>query len=282
MSFTSRLSRLTATCLFALALTACDDAAAPAEQTAAPSAAAPAASATADKPNFTVFSQPAYPPFSIRDVHGEMAGLDIDLLKAIAEVEDFTVTFLPHDLKGILDTLETGQADIVSGVHITAENQAGFDFSLPYLESNYIAMTNGKIKSFNELQGKSIAVKQGGASEAQLKADGVTDKIISTPSLYLAVSELKQGNAVAVYDVHVSLNTYLKENPGYHSTVDEKAGKISFGFAMVKENDILKSKLDKGLNTIRANGTYQQIIDKWSGYTYGHNNAQSPAPALSK
>ena len=45
--------------------------------------------------------------------------------------------------------------------------------------------------------------------------------------------------------------------------VDEKSGKIPFGWVMKKGNLALKEKLDKGLDDLKADGTYDQIVKKW-------------------
>ena len=235
-----------------------------------------AAAADADsKPTYVVVTQPYHPPFSIRNSDGSMGGLDVELLQAVAKVEDFNVQVLPHDLSGMLDTLQNGQADIATSIQITPENQNTFLFSQPYLESGYGALVpvNSKIKNIAELQGKTIAVTAGGTVEKQLRSSSLTDKITPTKTLYLALKEVQQGNAAAVYSTEVALKPYLQQNPDYMFVADEKAGQIQFGFALEKRGGPLQGKINKGLSTLRTNGTYQKIINQWL------NNAPPPSPA---
>lgn len=267
---TTRLSLLA---VLAFALAACDDGGSPPPQAAAKpntQQTAPAEQEGEEKPTFVVFAQPDHPPLTIRSADGQLSGLDIDLLKAIAEVEGFNLNILPHSLNGLLDMLDTGQADIVTGIQITSDKQANFDFSQPYLESGYgvLIPKDSKVKSFADLQGKALSVSQGGTSENQLRSAAITDKIVPTKTLYLAVSELKLGNVAGAYGTTAALGPHLKSNPGYSIVADDKSGKIQFAFAIVKDNGLLKTKLDKGFATIRANGTYQQILNKWTGFSY--------------
>lgn len=276
-------ARLSLPFFLAFALAACEDGGSPPPAQAAPAATQPGPNADAnqnadEKPTYVVFSQPDHPPLTIRAEDGQLSGLDVDLLKAISEVEGFNLNFLPHKLDGLLDMLDNGQADIVTGIQITADKQANFDFSQPYLESGYgvLVSNSSKIKSLSELQGKPLSVSQGGTSESHLRSSGLTDKIVPAKTLYLAVSELKLGNVAGAYGTTAALGPHLKNNPDYSVIADDKSGKIQFGFAIVKENSLLKSKLDKGFATIRANGTYQQILNKWTGFSYTKQPADSP------
>ena len=72
------------------------------------------------------------------------------------------------------------------------------------------------------------------------------------------------GTAEGVYDVDSVLNTYfLQSGSEYYTLVDEKSGKVAFSWVMKKGNTELKAKLDKGLEDIKADGTYDKIIQKW-------------------
>lgn len=255
-----------------ICLTACDSGS---SSNAAPEKAAPptptpvvaASTPASDKPNYVVVSQYSYPPFATRDANGGLVGMDMDLLNAIAEKQGFTLTFLPHNMSGLLDNVNEGRADIVAtGVNITPERLEKYEFSKPYLEGNWVALLNAdkvQVKSWADLKNKPIAVQQSSLSETQLKATEITNQPVLVKTVYLGLTAVNKDEAAAVYDVDSVLDTYLKDNPAYYTVVDEKSGKIPFGFVMKKGNTELKAKLDKGIDEIRADGTYQKIIDKW-------------------
>lgn len=230
---------------------------------------APIAASTpaSDKPNYVVVSQYSYPPFATRAADGSLIGMDMDLLNAIAEKQGFTLTFLPHNMSGLLENVDEGRADIVAtGVNITPERLEKYEFSKPYLEGNWVALLNRekhKVALWDELKNKSIAVQESSLSETQLKSTQITNQPFLVKTVYLGLNAVNKGDAVAVYDVDSVLNTYFKDNPNYYTVVDEKSGKIPFGFVMKKGNTELKAKLDKGIDEIQADGTYQKILDKW-------------------
>lgn len=220
--------------------------------------------------NYKVVSQPSYPPFALLDEKGKVTGMDIDILNAIGEKQNISFTFLPHDMKGLLETVNTGQADIVAtGVNITPERQAQYDFSTPYLEASWVAVLdkskNPNIKSFEELREKPIATQGASLSETQLQATGITKQIVPVKTVYLGLASVSQGKATAVYDVDAVLNTSLKDNKNLYSVVDEKSGKVPFGFVFKKGNTQLKAKIDAGLVAIKKDGTFDKIQQKWYG-----------------
>lgn len=256
-----------------ICLTACDsgssstNAAPEKAATPTPTPVVAASTPASDKPNYVVVSQYSYPPFATRDANGGLVGMDMDLLNAIAEKQGFTLTFLPHNMSGLLDNVNEGRADIVAtGVNITPERLEKYEFSKPYLEGNWVALLNAdkvQVKSWADLKNKPIAVQQSSLSETQLKATEITNQAVLVKTVYLGLTAVNKDEAAAVYDVDSVLDTYLKDNPAYYTVVDEKSGKIPFGFVMKKGNTELKAKLDKGIDEIRADGTYQKIIDKW-------------------
>ena len=249
---------------------ACSDNASQQSNASAPVAKADVASAPAsnsNQPSYVVVSQASYPPFATRGENGEMVGLDIDILNAIAAKEGFKLNFIPHNMDGLLDTLNAGTADIVAtGVNITPEREKMYDFSVPYLEGSWVALLNKdktQISKWADLQGKTVAVQESSLSETQLKNTGLNVQPLPLKTVYLGLNAVHSGDATAVYDVDSVLNTYLKKGSPLYTVVDEKSGKIPFGFVVKKGNAELKAKLDKGIADIKADGTYQKILDKW-------------------
>ena len=226
------------------------------------------ASAHTTGEQYIVVGQPSYPPFSIRGEKGEMIGLDIDLLNAIAQREGFALRFIPHEMTGLLDTVNNGQADIVAtGINVTSEREEKYTFSQPYLEGSWVVLLNKnktQYRSLTDLQGKTVAAQQDSLAEKQLLASGITDKIETVKTVHLGVNAVNMGTAEGVYDVDSVLNTYfLQSGSEYYTLVDEKSGKVTFSWVMKKGNTELKAKLDKGLEDIKADGTYDKIIKKW-------------------
>ena len=77
-----------------------------------------------------------FKPFEFENDNGEMVGIDLDLLKAIAEDQGFTYELQVVGFNAAVMALETGAADaVIAGMSITPEREELYDFSDPYFES---------------------------------------------------------------------------------------------------------------------------------------------------
>ena len=106
-------------------------------------------------------------------------------------------------------------------------------------------------------------VQASSLSETQLKNTAISTDILPLKTVYLGIAAVGKGEADAIYDVDSVLDTYLKPNTPFIKIVDEESDKIPFGFVFKKGNSQLKTKIDQGLEKIKADGTYQKILNKW-------------------
>jgi ABC-type amino acid transport substrate-binding protein len=101
------------------------------------------------------------------------AGLDIDLMTAIAESLGATAEFIPYqgtDFNGIFDALNAGEYDcVVAGTTVTPEREKKAKFVPPYLISGQSlavdTMRLPHVRSIDDLDGLTIGVQQGNTSQ---------------------------------------------------------------------------------------------------------------------
>src|SRR5699024_4374703 len=89
---------------------------------------------TSGAESYTVGVDNTYPPFEFT-VDGELIGIDIDLINAIAEDQGFDITIEQMDFSGIIPSMQAKELDIgMGGMSITDERKKTVDFSEPYFE----------------------------------------------------------------------------------------------------------------------------------------------------
>ncbi|GAB7081771.1 transporter substrate-binding domain-containing protein [Megalodesulfovibrio paquesii] len=77
------------------------------------------------------------PPFAYQDEEGAWTGIAVVLWRTIMEHRNQTCTFIPMDLPGLLQALETGSIDAgVSALSITSSREQHMDFSYPYYDTD--------------------------------------------------------------------------------------------------------------------------------------------------
>ena len=123
------------------------------------------------------------PPFSYVD-GTTMTGISNDILQRVAEIENFTIDYVPLKFDALIPSIQAGQIDIaVSGIFVTEERKRVVDFSDPYHIQGAILVAphDSDINGVEDLQGKRLAAEQGSAplniANANAEEWGVTIRI---------------------------------------------------------------------------------------------------------
>lgn len=219
---------------------------------------------------FTIATDTTFAPFEFRDPStGELVGIDMDILRAIAKDQGFEVNIQSLGFQAALSAVTSGQADgVIAGMSITDERKKIFDFSEPYFDSGVqmaVAKNNDTIKGYEDLKGQTVVAKSGseGLAEAEKlsKQYGFTVKPLDqSATMYESV---KNQSAVAVFDDYPVLAYGITQGNGL-KVVTEKIPGGQYGFAVAKgKNGELLSAFNDGLAKLKASGEYQQILDKY-------------------
>ncbi len=215
-----------------------------------------------------VGTEPAFPPFEMQAPNGKgFTGFDIDLFKAIGEESGLDIQFQSMPFDGLIPALQAKNIDAaISGMTITPERAQTIDFTRPYFQSGLaIAVKKddkGKIKSFDDLEDKKVAVAIGttGAQEAQ-KIPGV--QITTFDNSALALQELSNGNVDAVVnDAPVTLYAIKVGNLGNVEVVGELLTEEYYGIALPKGSPNLK-KVNAALDELLKGDKYRELYQKW-------------------
>ncbi|MDK4683710.1 transporter substrate-binding domain-containing protein [Kingella negevensis] len=218
------------------------------------------------KPQYWAMSNVSYPPFSFRNKDGFLTGLDIDLLNAIAEKERIEIKIMPQEMDSLFRRLDEDATDIIlGGINITPARQQKYIFTQPYLNLFSAALVDekvsGKLTSFSQLNGKPAGVVASSAYD-MLAKQAQFGAVKYFPNIYQGITAMASGKVAAVYDNERVLDLYAANNPHLY-ILKNTSSKVYFGFVLSKKNDVLKQRLDKGLEAIRKDGTYDKILAKW-------------------
>ncbi|MET4001422.1 glutamine transport system permease protein [Arthrobacter sp. UYCu511] len=240
---------------------------------------APAAAGTAvqhtgvEGKKFAIATDTTFAPFEFRDGSGNLVGIDMDLLNAIAKSQGFEVDIKSLGFDAALQALQSNQvAGVIAGMSITDERKKIFDFSDPYFDSGVqmaVAKNDDAIKTYADLKGKSVTAKRGSEGETFAKSIagkyGFTVKALAdSATMY---DDVKAGNSVAVFDDYPVLAYGVSQNNGLKIVTEKEQGS-SYGFAVNKgQNQDLLKAFDTGLAELKANGEYDLILDTYLAKT---------------
>ena len=219
---------------------------------------------------YKIGTDTTFAPFEYQE-KGKMVGIDMELIQSIAKKEGFKIEIQASGFNAALQALSSNQVDLViAGMSITDERKATYDFSDPYFQSGIqmaVAADNDDIKSYKDLDDKTVVAKTGSEGEAyaeeHAKEYGYTVTSVDQSSTMYEM--VKSGNAVAVFDDYPVLAYGVSQHNGL-KIVTPKVPHGEYGMAVNKgKNADLLAAIDDGLAQLISSGEYETIIAKYLG-----------------
>lgn len=235
---------------------------------AALSLSSPLSAALKEKHTLIVGMDAAYPPFGSREMKtGHYVGFDVDIIKAIAKAEGFSVEIRNLAFDGLIPALKTGSIDIaINDITITPERAKSVDFSKRYYIAGLgivVNQDNNTITKAKDLEGKRLAVSIGSTGEeAARKIKNAQVRVFS--QLNECFLELRNGGVDAVVN-DIPTNDYYaaKAGKGKVKSLPVALTTEDLGIAVKKGNRELLAQIDLGLEKIKKNGEFSSIYKKW-------------------
>ncbi len=226
-----------------------------------------------EKADFVIATDKGFSPFEFQDAEGNIVGIDMDILKAIAEDQGFTYDLQYVGWDAAIAACQAGQADgMIAGASITEERKAsGWIFSDGYYDATQgmAVAADSEIAALTDLAGKKVAVKNGTMSNQY--AESIKDEygfevvtFPTSPDMYQAVMG---GQVDACFDDTPILKYNIMIGELSMKYVDgTENDPAQYGFAIFNaEKQELVDLFNAGLANIKANGKYDEIIAKYLG-----------------
>lgn len=224
--------------------------------------------ATPKKKTYKISSDSSFAPFVFQNDQSKYTGIDMELIKAIAKDQGFTLEISNPGFDAAVSDVQNGNADgMIAGMTVTDARKATFDFSDPYYTTNSIlaVQESSNISSYEDLKGKTVGVKNGTASQTFLEENkskyGYKIKTFSDgASMY---DSLNSGSVAAIMDDEPVIKYAIKQGRKFKTPIEgTPSGQIAF--AVKKDsNPELIEMFNNGLANLKESGEYQKILDKY-------------------
>lgn len=209
-----------------------------------------------------------FPPFEYVE-DGEYVGFDMDLIRAIAEVQGFDVEIKDMSFDSLIAALKTGNVDIViAGMTITEEREKAVDFSRPYYSADQSVIVkedseNGLTVLFGDHK---IGVQTSTTGDIwvtdNLEKTGIlSGKVVRYDTFVLAVTDLINGNLDAIVLDSPVAERFVKIRPvkivGIIVTGER------YGIAVANGNTELLELINEGIEKVIESGKMDELIGKY-------------------
>ena len=217
----------------------------------------------------TVASNIAYPPFEFSPRAGP-EGFDIDLMNEIADRAGFEVRYENVEFDGLIRGLDTDLFDaVISAMTITTTREQQVDFSDPYFNADQCLLVTSysDVESVDDLADATVGVQLGTAGQIQTQelinaetvGQGMTFRTIED-----AFAALRAGQvAGVVYDLSAA-QEQVENSGGTLRIVETIPTGEQYGIAFPKDSDLVEP-VNEALGEIKADGTYEEIYERWIG-----------------
>lgn len=205
-----------------------------------------------------------FPPFEYLE-KGEITGFDIELMNEMGKVLDAEVKVQDMAFDGLLPALQMKKVDVViAGMTATEERKKTVAFTQPYYTASQVIIVkegDNSIKSFDDLKGKRVGVMLGFTGDTVVsEIEGV--KVERFNAAYVGIMALKADKVDAVVLDSEPAKNYVKQNAGL-KIAEAVAAQEEYAIALRKNDKELLEKIEKALAEVKANGTYDKLLEKY-------------------
>src|SRR5699024_3055559 len=207
-----------------------------------------------------------YAPMEYMDDNGEIVGINIEIVNALAEELGIEVEYKNIGWEPLFPAIDNEEVDFaVSSITITEKREESYDFTEPYYIANQLILVpeDSDITSFADLEGKKVSaqINTTGHNVVQDLLGETSPDIVAAETMPLAITEMINGNADASVGDNSTVNEYIQNNPDVEvdTIEDDSFEKEYYGLMVKKGNDEVRELLDEGIEKIKESGELEEI-----------------------
>ncbi len=232
-----------------------------------------------------VATEGAYPPFNFVDATGALQGFDVDIANALCAKMQVTCEISKQDWDGMIPGLMAKKYDvIIASMSITEERKQKINFTGKYYNTPtvIVAAANSPITLGADgnpdpasMKGLKIGVQRATVHENFAREHFKESEIVVYDTADNANLDLTGGRLDArMDDILVLTDQVVKPNGDKFKIVGKGWSGGVFGdgagIGLRKEDEQMRTAFDEAIKTIRADGTYKTINDKYFNFdVYG-------------
>jgi len=220
--------------------------------------------ATVNEGKLTMSTNAAFPPYEMTTDDGGYAGIDVEIATAIAEKLGLELQIDDMDFDAALKAAQDGKSDIVmAGVTVSDERLLVMDFSDSYATGiQSIIVPEGSEVNLDNMGDYMIGTQRATTGNIYCTDDYGEDHVLAFDDGVTAVQALLNGQVDCVVIDNAPAQAFVDANPGL-MILDTEYAVEDYAIGMAKGNTELMEAVNGALQELIADGTVQDIIDKY-------------------
>ena len=231
--------------------------------------------ADADSKTLTVGFDAEYPPFGYKDDNGEYVGFDLDLAQEVCERNGWNLVKQPIDWDSKDMELSSGSIDCIWNGFTLNGREREYTWSKAYIDNSQVVIvkSGSGIKKLEDLKGKVVIVQADSSALAAFTGEDATEENLALAAQFKTLQQvsdynsafmnLESGSADAVcMDMGVA-KYQLEQRGNKFIMLDETVSSEQYGIGFKLGNTALRDEVQTSLNDMLADGTFDEIAEKW-------------------
>ena len=213
----------------------------------------------------------SFPPYEMTTDDGGYEGIDVEIATKIAEKLGLTLVVDDMEFSSVITSVQSGKEDMaMAGLTVSEERKQNVDFTDSYAPGVQVIIVtdDSPVATVDDLANVSLIGCQEGTTGYIYCSDTVEnggygeDHVVAYPNGATAVQALLDGKVDAVVIDNEPAKAYVAANEGIHILETEYVTE-DYAIGVNKENPALREAINTALNELIADGTVQEIIDKY-------------------
>ena len=224
-----------------------------------------------DRGELRVGMSGSQPPLNMSDTRGQIIGLEVDIMKTLADSMGLELKYVTMPFAELLPALEQGSVDLViSGMTITPERNARVAFAGPYFISGKSVLTKSetiaRVTETTTLDdpNRTYAALAGSTSEEFVREVLPKAKLVLTEDYDTAVAMVINDEVEAmVADFPICKISVLRNPDAGLSTLATPFTIEPLGIALPADDPLFLNLVENYLNTLEGTGLLTAFKAKW-------------------
>ena len=216
----------------------------------------------------------AFPPYEMTsdgEGYDGYEGIDVEVAAKIAEKLGLKLVIDDMEFGSVITSVQSGKADMaMAGLTVTEERKQNVDFTDSYATGVQVVIVpeDSDIASVDDLANDKMIGCQDGTTGYIYCSDTVEnggygeDHVTSYTNGAMAIEALKAGKVDAVVIDNEPAKQFVAVNEGL-KILDTEYIVENYAIGISKDNPALCAAVNNALNELIADGTVQQIVDKY-------------------
>ncbi len=232
---------------------------------------APAAFTTVEEGKLHMSTNAAFPPYEMKKDDGGYEGIDVEVAEAIAKKLGLELVVDDMGFIAALMAVQNGESDIaMAGITVKPDRLEVMDFSDSYATGVQVVIVkeDSPIQTLDDLANATMIGCQADTtgyiycSDTPENGGYGEDHVTAYDTGALAVMDLVAGTIDAVVIDNGPAQAYVAANPGL-KILDTEYAVEDYAIAFQKGNTALLDAVNTALAELKADGTFQKIVDKY-------------------